>query len=90
MQRPEVLSEYLPDRNKLPARDDVPAGEDEARAVFQEQLKSAWVPEGKLAASASEVFTHLQGALQAAISGSAGVGDALKQAQQKIDQALAG
>ncbi|GAA3643336.1 sugar ABC transporter substrate-binding protein [Nonomuraea antimicrobica] len=90
MQRPEVLAEYLPDRNKLPARSDVPPGEDEARAVFQEQLKSAWVPEGPLAASASEVFTHLQGALQAAISGSANVGDALTQAQQKIDQALAG
>ncbi|GAA5052746.1 multiple sugar transport system substrate-binding protein [Thermocatellispora tengchongensis] len=90
MQRPEVLAEYLPDRNKLPARLDVPAGQDETRAVFQEQLKSAWVPEGKLAGAAGEVFTHIQGALQAAVSGSASVADALTQAQQKIDKALAG
>ncbi len=90
MQRPDVLAQYLPDRNKLPARSDVPAGDDEARAVFQEQLKSAWVPSGAVAKSASEVFTDVQGALQAAVSGSASVGEALARAQQKIDKALAG
>ncbi|KAB8193161.1 extracellular solute-binding protein [Nonomuraea phyllanthi] len=89
MQDPKALAEYLPDRNKLATRDDVPADGDEARSVFAEQLKSAWAPSGALAEHSSEVFTHVQGALQAAISGSATVDQALAEAQQKIDKTLA-
>ncbi|MEO3875196.1 sugar ABC transporter substrate-binding protein [Nonomuraea sp. B12E4] len=88
-QDPKVLGEYLPDRNKLPTRDDVPADGDEVRGVFIEQLKSAWAPSGPLAKDSSEVFTHVQGALQAAVSGSASVNQALADTQQKIDKTLA-
>src|SRR3712207_6936764 len=46
MQRPEELQVYLPDRNKLPARNDVPGtAEDPVRAIFAEQLQQAWAPD---------------------------------------------
>ncbi|MFI0423572.1 ABC transporter substrate-binding protein [Spongiactinospora sp. 9N601] len=88
MQRPDVLAGYLPARNKLPARTDVPDDGDEIRAVFREQLRSAWAPTGALARNSTEVFTHIQGALQAAVSGSVPVERALADAQRKIDEAL--
>ncbi|RBQ18206.1 hypothetical protein DP939_20120 [Spongiactinospora rosea] len=88
MQRPDVLARYLPVRNKLPARTDVPDDGDEIRAVFREQLRSAWAPTGALARNSTEVFTHVQGALQAAVSGSVPVDRALADAQRKIDEAL--
>ncbi|WP_169738933.1 ABC transporter substrate-binding protein [Jiangella gansuensis] len=89
MQQPEVLAEYLPERNKLAARDDVDSGDDPIRAVFAEQLANAWAPEGAVAAASSEVFTHIQGALQAAAGGGSSPEDALADAQAKIDEALA-
>ncbi|WP_162605999.1 ABC transporter substrate-binding protein [Jiangella aurantiaca] len=89
MQRPEVLAEYLPERNKLAARDDVDTGDDPVRAIFAEQLQQAWAPEGDLAAASSEVLTRIQGALQAAAGGGASVADALADAQGQIDEALA-
>lgn len=90
MQQPEELAIYLPERNKLPARDDVPdESEDPVRATFAEQLQSAWAPSGKLAAVSNDVFTHVQRALQATLSGSSSTADALKTAQTGIDEALA-
>lgn len=89
MQQPDVLAEYLPERNKLAARDDVDTGDDPKRAVFAEQLQEAWAPEGDLASVSSEVFTHIQGALQGAVGGGRSVEDALAEAQAKIDEALA-
>jgi multiple sugar transport system substrate-binding protein len=89
MQRPDELARYLPERNKLPARDDVPgATDDPTRAVFAAQLQQAWAPEGAVAANSDEIFTYLQQALQAAVSGSAGVEEAATQAQGSIDEAL--
>ena len=67
---PEELQVYLPERNKLPARDDVPGTEeDPVRAVFAQQLQQAWAPDAALAPHATEVLTALQAALQQAISG---------------------
>ncbi|PSL02401.1 carbohydrate ABC transporter substrate-binding protein (CUT1 family) [Haloactinopolyspora alba] len=88
MQRPDVLAEYLPERNKLPARNDVDTGDDPVRAVFAEQLQEAWAPEGDLAAVSSEVFTHIQGALQASLGGGTSVEDALAEAQSSIDESM--
>jgi multiple sugar transport system substrate-binding protein len=88
MQRPEELQVYLPDRNKLPARDDVPGtAEDPVRAVFAEQLQQAWAPDAALAPHTTEVLTALQAALQQAISGTP-VPDAARSAQGTIDEAL--
>jgi multiple sugar transport system substrate-binding protein len=90
MQQPKVLADYLPKRNKLPARDDVPGtADDPIRAVFADQLKSAWAPQGKLAAASNKVFTYIQKAMQAKLSGSASTKEALKTAQSSIDEALA-
>ncbi len=88
MQQPEVLAEYLPERNKLAARDDVDTGDDPVRGVFAEQLEQAWAPEGELAAVSSEVFTHVQAALQAAVAGDSSVEDAVSDAQADIDESL--
>lgn len=89
MQRPDELAVYLPARNKLAARDDVPdESGDPVRATFTEQLANAWAPEGKLAAVSNEVFTAVQQALQAKISGTS-TADALATAQAAIDEALA-
>jgi multiple sugar transport system substrate-binding protein len=88
MQRPEELQVYLPERNKLPARDDVPGtAEDPVRAVFAQQLQQAWAPDAALAPHTTEVMTALQAALQAAISGTP-VPDAARSAQATIDEAL--
>lgn len=90
MQQPEELETYLPERNKLPARDDVPGtAEDPIRSVFAEQLQQAWAPEGDVAAASGEIFTHLQRALQATVSGAASAPEAAAQAQEAIDEALA-
>ena len=89
MQRPEELQVYLPDRNKLPARGDVPGtAEDPVRAIFAEQLEQAWAPDAALAPHTTEVLTALQAALQSALSGSP-VPDAARSAQAAIDEALA-
>ncbi|MHA6627467.1 ABC transporter substrate-binding protein [Pseudonocardia sichuanensis] len=89
MQQPEELATYLPERNKLPARDDVPGtAEDPVRAVFAEQLQQAWAPDAALAPHNNEVLTALQAALQSTISGTP-VPDAARSAQATIDEALA-
>jgi multiple sugar transport system substrate-binding protein len=88
MQRPEELQVYLPERNKLPARDDVPGtAEDPVRAVFAQQLQQAWAPDAALAPHTTEVMTALQAALQQVISGTP-VPDAARTAQATIDEAL--
>ena len=79
----------LPDRNKLPARSDVPGtAEDPVRAIFAEQLQQAWAPDAALAPHTTEVLTALQAALQQALSGTP-VPDAARNAQSAIDEALA-
>ncbi|SDE48917.1 ABC transporter substrate-binding protein [Glycomyces harbinensis] len=89
MQQPSVLEEYLPERNKLPARDDVPgAVTDPVRAVFADQLVNSWAPTGDLAEKSNEALTIVQQALQAVISGSAAPADAAAEAQAAIDEAL--
>lgn len=89
LQKPDVLAGYLPERNKLPARDDVPGvTDDPIRSVFAEQLKSAWAPEGDVATHADEVLTILQESLQATVSGARSPDDAARTAQSAIDDAL--
>jgi multiple sugar transport system substrate-binding protein len=89
MQQPAELATYLPERNKLPARNDVPGTEeDPVRAVFAEQLQQAWAPDAALAPKNSEVMTALQGALQATISGTP-VEEAARAAQATIDETMA-
>lgn len=89
MQQPSVLEAYLPARNKLPARDDVPgAVADPVRAVFADQLVHAWAPNGALAARSNEALTIVQQALQSVISGSSAPADAAATAQAAIDEAL--
>jgi multiple sugar transport system substrate-binding protein len=88
MQRPEELQVYLPERNKLPARSDVPGtAEDPVRAVFAQQLEQAWAPDAALAPHTTEVLTALQAALQQTISGTPAA-DAARTAQATIDEAL--
>ena len=88
MQRPEELQVYLPERNKLPARSDVPGtAEDPVRAVFAQQLQQAWAPDAALAPHTTEVLTALQAALQQTISGTPAP-DAARAAQATIDEAL--
>ena len=90
LQQPTELQAYLPVRNKLAARNDVPdSSNDAVRKVFAQQLEEAWAPDEKLAPKSSEVMTHIQAALQASASGSAGTEDALKTAQKAIDESLA-
>lgn len=89
LQRPDVLEKYLPARNKLPARDDVPgAVTDPIRKAFADQLQDAWAPQGDTATHSDEALTDVQQALQATISGTASPEDAAKTAQSAIDQAL--
>lgn len=89
LQEQSVLEEYLPARNKLPARDDVPkAVEDPIRKIFADQLENAWAPEGDVATHSNESLTAIQEALQATISGSSSPADAATAAQAKIDGAL--
>jgi multiple sugar transport system substrate-binding protein len=89
LQRPDVLEAYLPERNKLPARDDVPgAVQDPVRKKFAEQLETAWAPEGEVATNADEALVLVQEALQAVISGAASPADAAATAQAAIAEAL--
>ncbi|MFD7077683.1 ABC transporter substrate-binding protein [Nocardioides sp. NPDC059952] len=89
LQEQSVLEEYLPARNKLPARDDVPkAVEDPIRKTFADQLEGAWAPEGDVATHSNESLTAIQEALQATVSGSSSPADAATAAQAKIDGAL--
>jgi multiple sugar transport system substrate-binding protein len=89
LQQPEVLEVYLPERNKLPARDDVPgAVEDPIRKKFADQLEAAWAPKGNVATNSEEALVLVQEALQAVISGSASPEDAAATAQAAIDEAL--
>lgn len=89
LQKPDVLADYLPARNKLPARDDVPdATDDPVRKVFAQQLQHAWAPSGDLATHSDEALTILQEALQATVSGSSSPQDAADTAQSGIDEAL--
>lgn len=89
MQQPEVLETYLPARNKLPARDDVPgAVTDPVRATFADQLVHAWAPNGRLAARSNEALSLVQQSLQSVISGTSSPTDAAAEAQAAIDEAL--
>ena len=92
LQEQDVLAKYLPERNKLPARQDMatrsPWSDDPVWKVFMEQLPSAWAPTGKTANKSAEILTYAQEAIQAAVSGDATVDQALAQAQKKIDGAL--
>jgi multiple sugar transport system substrate-binding protein len=94
LQEPDVLNEYLPERNKLPALQNVAAepqwADDPVWSVFIEQLGSAWAPTGDVATNSAEIFTYIQEAVQAAISGDSSVDDALATAQGKIDGVMAG
>lgn len=94
LQDPEVLKVYLPERNKLPALRNVAAdpqwADDPVWSVFIEQLDSAWAPTGDVATNSAEIFTYIQEAVQAAVSGDRGVDDALATAQGKIDGVLGG
>lgn len=91
MQRPDVMNEYLPDRNKLPVRTDVAEDEqwqDPVKKVFVDQLEIAWAPDESVSPSSAEIFTAVQSALQSVLSGSAGVDDALSTLQSTTDEAL--
>ncbi len=89
MQQPSELEEYLPARNKLPARDDVPgAVTDPERATFADQLVNAWAPNGDMAARSNEALTLVQQALQSVISGAASPTDAAADTQAAIDEAM--
>ena len=94
MQQPAVLNEYLPVRNKLPALRNVAAepqwADDPVWSVFVSQLESAWAPTGDVAVHSAEIFTFIQEAIQAAVSGDSTVEAALEETQGKIDAALAG
>ncbi|NYI71467.1 multiple sugar transport system substrate-binding protein [Naumannella cuiyingiana] len=92
LQRPEVMNEYLPERNKLPVRSDTaedPQWSDPTIRVFVDQLDVAWAPDEETAPASAEIFTAAQGALQAALSGSSSPADALARAQATVDKALA-
>ena len=60
-----------------------------ANRHLAEQLQEAWAPEGEVAAKSGEILTHLQGALQATVSGAASAEEAAAQAQEAIDETLA-
>ena len=93
MQQPEVLNDYLPKRNKLPALSNVAAepqwADDPVWSVFTSQLEDAWAPTGNVATNSAEILTYIQEAVQASVSGDSSIDDALAAAQAKIDEALA-
>jgi multiple sugar transport system substrate-binding protein len=82
-QTPEALNAYLPERGKLPAREDVASTpqwqDDPVFSVFTKALPDGWAPTGKLAV-APEFFPNVQMVVQAALSG----GD-IKQALADLD-----
>jgi multiple sugar transport system substrate-binding protein len=87
LQQPDVLEVYLPERNKLPARNDVPV-DDPTRQIFADQLANAWAPTGDVATHSNEALTLVQQAMQQVVSGSASPADAAAAAQSGIDEAL--
>lgn len=87
LQQPDVLEAYLPERNKLPARDDVQV-DDPIRQIFADQLENAWAPQGDVATHSNEALTLVQQAMQQVVSGSATPADAAATAQAGIDEAL--
>lgn len=93
MQQPDVLNEYLPERNKLPALRNVAAepqwADDPVWSVFADQLESAWAPTGEVATNSAEIFTYIQEAVQAAVSGDQTIDESLAETQGKIDAVLA-
>lgn len=92
MQQPEVMNDYLPERNKLPVRSDVAEHprwtEDEPFVALIDQLGSAWTPTGEVAIHADEIFTRVQEAAQAAISGASTPEEAAATLQGQIDTVL--
>lgn len=93
MQQPDVMNEYLPDRNKLPVRTDTAEDEqwqDPVKKVFVDQLDIAWAPDETVAPASAEIFTAVQLAMQSVLSGSASVDDALASLQETTDEALQG
>jgi multiple sugar transport system substrate-binding protein len=93
MQQPEVLNDYLPKRNKLPAlknvADEPQWADDPVWSVFTSQLEDAWAPTGNVATNSAEILTYIQEAVQASVSGDSTIDEALAAAQVKIDEALA-
>lgn len=93
MQQPEVMNEYLPERNKLPVRTDTAEDEqwqDPTKKVFVDQLEIAWAPEESVSPASAEIFTSVQLAMQSVLSGSASIDDALSTLQAETDDALKG
>ncbi|HIY22817.1 MAG TPA: sugar ABC transporter substrate-binding protein [Candidatus Brachybacterium merdigallinarum] len=93
MQQPEIMNEYLPDRNKLPVRTDTAEDEqwqDPVKKVFVDQLDVAWAPDENVSPASAEIFTEVQLAMQSVLSGSAGIEDALGTLQSATDAALQG
>lgn len=93
MQQPEVMNEYLPERNKLPVRTDTAEDEqwqDPTKKVFVDQLEIAWAPEESVSPASAEIFTSVQLAMQSVLSGSEGIGNALATLQAETDDALKG
>ncbi|WP_193105802.1 extracellular solute-binding protein [Brachybacterium sp. FME24] len=91
MQQPEVMNEYLPERNKLPVRTDTAEDElwqDPVKKVFVDQLEIAWAPGESVSPASAEIFTAVQLALQSVLSGSASIDDALATLQSATDEAL--
>ncbi|WP_177216761.1 sugar ABC transporter substrate-binding protein [Mycetocola miduiensis] len=91
MQQPDVMNEYLPERNKLPVREDTASDEQWSDAkvqTFINQLDVAWAPDEKVAPKSAEIFTAIQNALQAVLSGQSDPQTALTDAQLVIDKAL--
>ncbi|WP_114854221.1 extracellular solute-binding protein [Brachybacterium sp. YJGR34] len=91
MQRPEVMNDYLPERNKLPVRTDIAEDtqwQDPVKKVFIDQLEIAWAPEESVAPASAEIFTAVQLAMQSVLSGAASTEDALATLQVTTDKAL--
>ncbi|WME24447.1 ABC transporter substrate-binding protein [Brachybacterium sp. GU-2] len=91
MQQPEVMNEYLPDRNKLPVRTDTAEDEqwqEPIKKVFVDQLEVAWAPDEEVAPASAEIFTAAQLAMQSVLSGSTSVDAALTELQKATDDAL--
>lgn len=91
LQQPEVMNEYLPDRNKLPVRTDTAEDaqwQEPLKKVFVDQLEVAWAPDETVAPASAEIFTAVQLALQSVLSGSQDIPTALTELQGATDEAL--